>query len=73
MIRLLRIRHDVWYWCEIRAGDLWQWACPDTEATCWLDFLPAFFLRRRASAQFSLNNRGYDVYGRKIPGGKHDS
>lgn len=66
MIRLLILWHDFWWWCECKAGRLWD-RYSDGCSSYWLDWLPAFCLRRRARAQHAINRRGYTVYCRKIP------
>lgn len=51
------------------AGMIWRRYCPDGKATYWLDWLPAFCFERRATAQRSLNVRGYNTELRRINNG----
>jgi hypothetical protein len=49
-----RARQEFWYCAEHHAGRLWDRACADG-VSCWLDWLPAFCLRRRYAAERVLN------------------
>lgn len=66
---LLWCRHEFWWRCEMLAGMIWRRYCPDGKATYWLDWLPAFCFERRATAQRSLNVRGYNTELRRINNG----
>jgi hypothetical protein len=49
-----RLRRDLWWWIEQRAGQLWFRACRDG-VSCWLDWLPALCARRRYAAERALH------------------
>ena len=54
MHAIRRSRQEFWYFAEQQAGRLWHRACADG-VSCWLDWLPAFCLKRRYAAERALN------------------
>jgi hypothetical protein len=42
---------EIYWFLEKLAGKIWQKFCPDDRASYWLDFLPAFFYKKRKEAE----------------------
>lgn len=55
------------YWFEQQSGELWSWACPDDQASCWLDFLPALFVGPYSRLLQSYVKKYHEnIYGYKL-------
>jgi hypothetical protein len=42
---------EFWWALEKLSGNLWDLVCPYDQASCWLDWLPAFCYRQRTKAE----------------------
>lgn len=51
-------RHEFWWLVEKWSGRLWRRICSDG-VSCWLDWLPAFCMRRRYAAHRALRPELY--------------
>lgn len=55
-----------WYWLYEQAGALWRALCLE-RASYWLDFLPAFFLKRYYTSLNTLTGTtGRNLYGKPL-------